>query len=71
MGLQLDFVPSPLTGPGHSVFSPPHCLFIQPILYQLLCEDLMGNVDKSLTEDHNDNIHFSHLVHQTSHFIVA
>ncbi|KAK4829074.1 hypothetical protein QYF61_002018 [Mycteria americana] len=52
------------------VFNPPHCLLIQPILHQLLYEDLMGDTVESLTEVQVDNIHCSPLIYQASHFII-
>lgn len=44
-GLHVDFVPEdhhPLGSAVQTVFDPTHCLLIQPILQQLLYEDIMG-----------------------------
>lgn len=50
-GIQLDFVQSSLSsGPRHSVSSAPHCLIIQPIYQQLVCEDLIGDSVKDLPQ---------------------
>ena len=46
-------------------FDSSHCLFIQPILQQLLYEDLMG-----LNEFQEENIHCFHLIYQASNFIL-
>ncbi|KAK4816399.1 hypothetical protein QYF61_016716 [Mycteria americana] len=47
------------------VLSPPHCLLIQPILYQLLYKDLMGDSVKGLPEVQVDSIHCSSLIYQS------
>ncbi|KAK4832345.1 hypothetical protein QYF61_021874 [Mycteria americana] len=46
------------------VFNSPHCLLMQPILHQLLYEDLMGDSVKGLTEIQVDNTHFSSLIYK-------
>lgn len=46
-----------------SVFGPPHCPLIQPVLLHLFREDVMGDSDKILTEVYEDNIHCSPFAH--------
>lgn len=45
------------SGPCHSVF----CLLIQPIHWQLLCEDLMGGSFRGLTKIQGGDVHCSPL----------
>lgn len=52
-----------------SVFSPPPCSLLQPILRQFAYRNLTGYSVKHLTKTEIKNIHDSPLIHQGSHLI--
>lgn len=52
-----------------SSIDPPHCLLFQATLYQCLFEDLTWESVKCLTEVSADNVDYSPLAYQPSHFI--
>jgi len=54
----------------HTVFNPAPSLLIQPVLHQLLHEDLTGDNTESPAEIRLGNINCSPLTYQASHFIV-
>lgn len=53
-----------------TIFNPLHCLLIQPLLQQLVCQVLMGDSVKGLTEIQEDKIHCSLLIHQAVDLII-
>lgn len=60
----------PLVPVIQAVFNPPHCLLIQPILLQLLYEDILGDSANRLPSVKADNIHWFPLIYQARHFLL-